>query len=194
MFEGLRMPPTSPTLALVVEQERLGLFFWQDDDMRQMWYPFDRFQVHGLAIFNPTLIAQAIRVFLAGSRLDRGRAIISLDGSCLDESLMYEEPGCADEEGYSISTQQLADNCWYRVAIPYALRAQYHLLALAVPVRLTRITTATLAYHALFSRPEISSDSALVSLSTLKAVLQCTYRSTNDTPAYTRSLHMLAYD
>lgn len=183
------------TVGLVIETGRLGLFIWGKNHelVEHTWHVCDQLEIHNLVIFNPTRVIKLIRDFLARSVLHDCRTIIALDAPCLDEHLM-NMPEVTEQQGYISSVHQLSQNCWYKVNIPYALRAQYHLLALMVPFQLVRITTVTLAYYSLLSlERKVIPEPAYSSLESLKDTLYSGYTQST-IPAYAHGLYALAHE
>jgi hypothetical protein len=187
-----------PTFGLVVEPTRLGLFFWPESDavFDYRWHTCEHFETYNLTLFNPTRVAGLIRQFLSEHTVRSCRAVIALEGSCLHEMLLNKQEMSVDpQQGEAISTHQLNGDYWYSVTLSYALRAQYHLLSLAVPLNLVSITTVTMAYWAKWSLGQrCLPESAYQSLAALKESLASSDTTCiqQDRPVYAQGLYVLA--
>jgi hypothetical protein len=117
------------------------------------WYALEHWQIHKLIIFNPTLLETLINTFSTTYAAPRARAIVALQGEGLYENVLVDKPTVSPApEGYAWSTYSIDEQHWYVAALPYAVRAQYHLLSLRLKVPIISITTVTAAYCAMIAR------------------------------------------
>ena len=79
-----------PTLGLVIEEARFGLFIWDKDSVLidHVWHVCDNFEIYNLVIYNPTRVIGLIRDFLARYALKDCQAIIALDAPVLMSVLL----------------------------------------------------------------------------------------------------------